>query len=118
MNHNPEVCIYDAVSACGFIIEFTADISFEAYLDDARTRFAVERQFEILGESLNRLKKLAPDLLDNIHDWKEVISFRNIIIHGYDNLNDGIVFDTAKNDVPRLFKELSDLLEKSTGRQP
>jgi len=112
MNHNPKVCIYDAVSACKFIIEFTAEISFEQYVDDAKTRFAVERQFETLGEALNRVRKLTPELLVSISDWQEVISFRNIIIHAYDKLNDGIVFDTAKNDVPRLFKELSSILEE------
>jgi len=111
MNHSPKVCIYDAVSAGKFIIEFTADLSFEEYLHDAKTRFAVERQFEIIGESLNRVRKLAPELLVCISDWQEVVSFRNIIIHAYDKLNDGIVFDTAKNDVPRLIEELSGLLE-------
>ena len=111
MNHNPKVCVYDAVSACKFIVEFTTDISFEEYLRDAKARFAVERQFEILGESLNRVRRLAPELLVGISDWQEVISFRNIIIHAYDKLNDGIVFDTAKNDVPRLLEELSGLLE-------
>lgn len=112
MNHNPKVCLYDALSACKYIVEFTSNISYEFYLGDAKTRFAVERQFEILGEALNRVRKLAPDLLDKITDWQEVISFRNIVIHAYDKLNDGIVFDAAINDVPCLHDELESILEE------
>ncbi len=111
MNHSPKVCLFDAITACKYIIEFTSEISYQDYLKDAKTRFAVERQFEILGEALNRVKKLSPRLLDKITDWQDVISFRNIVAHAYDKLNDGIVFDTAANDIPGLCIELENLLE-------
>jgi uncharacterized protein with HEPN domain len=111
MNHNPKVCLFDALSACKYIIDFTTNISYEDYLGDAKTRFAVERQFEILGEALNRVKKLSPDLLDRVTDWQEVIAFRNIVIHAYDKLNDGIVFDAAINDIPPLQIELENILK-------
>lgn len=111
MNHNPKVCLFDALSACKYIIDFTSSISYEDYLNDAKTRFAVERQFEILGEAINRVKKLSPDLLDKITDWQEVIAFRNIVIHAYDKLNDGIVFDAAINDIPTLHDELENILK-------
>jgi uncharacterized protein with HEPN domain len=70
----------------------------------------VERQFEILGEALNRIKKLSPELLNDVTDWQDIILFRNIVIHAYDRLNDGIVFDSAINDVPRLAEELKAIL--------
>lgn len=50
------------------------------------------------------------DLLDKITDWQEVIAFRNIVIHPYDKLNDGIVFDAAINDAPCLQNELENIL--------
>lgn len=115
MNHNPKVCFFDALTACEYIIEFTAEISFEQYLGDHRTRFAVERQFEILGEALNRIKKLDPDLLNHVTDWQDIILFRNIVIHAYDRLNDGIVFDSAINDVPKLAEELRTAMNSFSG---
>ncbi|GAB4283589.1 MAG: hypothetical protein Kow0029_29830 [Candidatus Rifleibacteriota bacterium] len=110
MNHNAKVCFYDALSACKYIIEFTSDISYERYSGDAKTRFAVERQFEILGEALNRIRKISPDLLESLSDWQDIIAFRNIVIHAYDKLNDGIVFDTAINDIPGLKNGLEAVL--------
>ncbi len=111
MNHDPKVYLFDALSACKYIIEFTSDISYEDYLKDAKTRFAVERQFEILGEALNRVKRLSPEMLNKITDWQDVIAFRNIVAHAYDKLNDGIVFDTSVNDIPDLCRDLEELLD-------
>ncbi len=110
MNHNPKVCFYDALSACKFIIEFTSGISYDEYAGDAKTRFAVERQFEILGESLNRINKISPDLLEKLPDWQEIIAFRNIVAHAYDKIDSGIVFDAALNDIPSLCKALEAIL--------
>jgi uncharacterized protein with HEPN domain len=44
---------------------------------------AVERPFEIIGEALNQLSKIAPDITAKIPDCGQIIAFRNILIHGY-----------------------------------
>jgi len=55
MTHNPKVYLHDAVSACELIEQFTDGITLAEYLKDLKTISAVERQFEILGEALNRI---------------------------------------------------------------
>ncbi len=57
--HDPRVCIEDAITACDHIAEFIGDMNEQHYLADAKTRSAVERQFEIIGEALNRIKRIA-----------------------------------------------------------
>jgi len=49
---------------------------------------AVERSFEIIGEALNRVKKIDPETLEKIHEHRSIISFRNILAHAYDGIED------------------------------
>ena len=46
-------------------------------------RSAVERQFEIIGEALGQLARLDPAMAERITDFRRVIAFRNILVHGY-----------------------------------
>jgi len=71
MTHNIKACLHDAVSACQLIIRFPKGISLQEYQENLLVKSAVERQFEILGEALNRIKKLDPDFLKDISDCRK-----------------------------------------------
>jgi uncharacterized protein with HEPN domain len=64
------------------VLDFTRGKSFADYESDELLRSAVERKFEIIGEALNRLRKISPGLLARIHEHRSIISFRNILVHG------------------------------------
>ncbi len=106
MTHNIKACLHDAVSACQLILKFTEGINLQEYQENLMIKSAVERQFEILGEALNRIKKLAPDFLSEISDWQRIIAFRNIIAHGYDAIDDEIVYLVIQRQIPLLLAEL------------
>lgn len=74
-------------------------------------RSAVERQFEIIGEALNRVKRTDEGILAHIGGWREVISFRNILAHGYDFVEDAIVWEIIEKDIPRLIADLKAYLD-------
>jgi uncharacterized protein with HEPN domain len=57
--------------------------SYEEYLANKQLRYAVERCFEIAGEALTQLNKLDPSIAQQITDWRAIIGFRNVLIHGY-----------------------------------
>nr|VFJ77554.1 MAG: Protein of unknown function DUF86 [Candidatus Kentron sp. FW] len=59
MRHDANICIRDAIDACELILAFTADYSLQQYQADPRTKAAVEREFEIIGEALN--SRLTPE---------------------------------------------------------
>ena len=61
------------------------------YSADALLRSAVERQLTIVGEALNRLKKIEPAAASSITDARQIIAFRNILVHGYDIVRDEVV---------------------------
>ncbi len=47
-----------------------------------------EREFEIIGEALNRIKKAEPELLEHVSEYHRIIGFRNVVAHGYDIIDE------------------------------
>ena len=102
--------LWDMHRAAGFISSFTRARSEQDFLSDAMLRSAVERQFEIIGEALNRLKQIDPATAERITDHRQIIGFRNILIHGYRSVNNAITWRIVEQHLPTLLKELDVLL--------
>ena len=75
-------------------------------------RRAVERELEIVGEAMNRLLKINPQI--QLTYTRVALDLRNRIIHAYDNINNTIIWKIVTKDIPVLEKEVSLLLEQST----
>ena len=71
----------------------------------------MERKFEIIGEALNRIRSADETLLDQIRDSRSIISFRNILAHGYDTIEDRIVWGVIENDLKTLLEDVEALLK-------
>jgi len=100
----------DIRQACEHILEFTKNKMLSDYSSDELLRSGVERQFEIVGEALNRLGKSEPELTNQISHYKRIISFRNILIHAYDVIEDPVVWDVVTKDLPVLNGQVRTLL--------
>ncbi|MCK4921718.1 MAG: DUF86 domain-containing protein [Bacteroidales bacterium] len=82
---------------------------FNTYMGNKMMRRAVEREFEIIGEAMNNLDKIDPEI--DISSKKQIISMRNRVIHGYDKIDDDIIWGTIVRHLPILKKEISLLLK-------
>jgi uncharacterized protein with HEPN domain len=82
---------------------------FNDYMADKMLRRAVEREFEIIGEAITRLDKLSPEI--PISSKKQIINMRNRVIHGYDKIDNEIVWGTIVRHLPILKKEIEDLMK-------
>jgi len=81
---------------------------FNIYLNDKMLRRAIEREFEIIGEALNRIDKLEPSI--KISSKKQIISVRNRVIHGYDKIDNEIIWGIIVRHLPALKIEIESLL--------
>jgi len=70
----------------------------------------VEREFEIIGEALNRLERLAPGTAARISALRRIVDLRNRIIHAYNAVDDVIVWRTIEQHLPPLQSEVETLL--------
>ncbi|MFC6267169.1 HepT-like ribonuclease domain-containing protein [Frigoriflavimonas asaccharolytica] len=101
----------DILIAVDLIENFTADQKdFDEYQKDLKTQSAVERQLAIVGEALNNLKKINPNL--NIEHSQKIIFFRNRLVHSYDNIDSTIVWAIIQRHLPQLKLEVLNILKK------
>lgn len=59
---------------------------------------------------MNHAEASAPDLTERLPDMRRIIGMRNRIIHGYDAVDDQIVWDTVQHKIPPLLEQLLTLL--------
>ena len=96
--------IREAITA---IDRFVHGKTSDEYMQDELLQSAIERKCEIIGEALNRIRRDAPTLLTTIREHRNIISFRNILAHGYDSIDHHIVWGIITEDLARLREDVA-----------
>jgi uncharacterized protein with HEPN domain len=102
--------LYDIKEAAAAILRFVRGKTFDDYERDELLRSGVERKFEILGEALTRVSRDTPTVLDQIREHRNIVSFRNILAHGYDSIDNRIVWGIIEEDLGKLFEDVERLI--------
>jgi uncharacterized protein with HEPN domain len=110
MDHDPKAYLFDIRQACDEIKKYTEGMSFKEYSANSMAKAAVERKFLVIGEAMTRLKKEFPEILDKITDHEKVIGFRNVLVHGYDMVDDATVWSAIKDNMPTLRQEIDEMI--------
>jgi len=102
--------LYDILNAINEIDGFFVDTAkdFSTYQSDIRTRRAVERNIEIIGEAMNRI--LQKDDSIELSNSRKIVDTRNRIIHGYDSVSDNIIWSIVISHLPVLKSEVEMML--------
>ena len=101
--------LYDIHEAISSIFSYIGEKrDFNIYIDNKMLRRAVEREFEIIGEAMNRINKKDPEI--PVSHKMQIISMRNRVIHGYDKIDDGIVWGVIVKYLPLLQQEVAELM--------
>ena len=108
---SPTLLLQDMLESAQKIKIYTADIDYDNFLKDEKTKDAVARNFEIIGEAANRLPSEFKDKHPEIK-WNRIRGFRNRIVHHYFGIDFEIVWSIIENDLKFLIKQLSELLEE------
>ncbi|HME22214.1 MAG TPA: DUF86 domain-containing protein [Acetobacteraceae bacterium] len=102
--------LWDARQATDRIARIAGGKRFEDYLSDEVLRWAVERQFIVIGEALSALRRIDPTVAAGIPDLARIIAFRNVLIHGYAGVDDRLVWGVIERDLSVLGASLARLL--------
>ena len=109
----PEVrkLLYDMLHAAMGIEMFVDGRSRDDLDADLMLRLAIERQFEIIGEAMGRLRRIDVATAEQISEHQRIIGLRNVLIHGYDVVSNDIIWGIVQNKLPTLRRELEELLK-------
>lgn len=103
----------DILDCAEYILAVTDGKSLRSYGEDRMLRQSVERNFEIIGEAIRRLEDRDPERATRISNHPQIISFRNVLIHGYDLIDHDAVWRVIRQDLPVLAREVKALIKES-----
>ena len=114
MTDRPLKHLEDVLDSIDLIKQYAAGLSLEEYVLDLQARDAVERRFAIISEALDRLKRDDEELYARVGHARQIKSFRNIIVHVYDSVDQEVVWRIIHDDLPRLREEVQVLMNERT----
>ena len=103
--------LQDILSACQSIIRFTDGMALDVYLSDEKTRYAVMRGYEIMGEAVRHVPEAVKSANPSI-PWATMAAVRNRIIHAYFGIDDTILFATIDAELKPLLPRLEALIQE------
>ena len=98
--------IFEAIEKA---LEFTENVSFDEYKTNTMLRYAVIKCLEIVGEASYKLTNEFREQHREI-EWKKIIAMRHILVHGYYQIEDAIVWETTKNYLPLLKEQIRKII--------
>jgi len=103
--------LIDMLESIKKIESYTSKISYEEFLQDEKTKDAVVRNLEIIGEAANQVPKEIRETYKEI-PWSQIIGLRNRLIHGYFVVDYAIVWSIIKDELPDLKAQLERILKE------
>ena len=109
MSNRTAKLLFDVLESGQAIRTWCAGRSYADYESDRQFRRAIEREFEIIGEALGRLRQEDEATAAGISDLSRIVPFRNRIIHGYDVIDGATVWGIVVDYLPKLIAEVERL---------
>jgi uncharacterized protein with HEPN domain len=103
--------LLDALEACREIAEYAEGLDFPSFVSNQMARKAIYYEVGVIGEALNVASTEDPTLGERVPELRRIIGIRHRVFHGYDSVDDEIVWDVVQNKVPVLEGQLSALLD-------
>lgn len=104
----------DILEAIGNIREYLAGLDYEAFARDKKTRDAVVRNLEIIGEAAGRLPESVHSAAPEI-EWRKIMALRNLLAHAYFGVSLPVVWDVINNKLQPLEISCRELMKKAPG---
>lgn len=112
MRHDALAYLEDIRIAADDAIRFSAGVDEETYLRNDMVRAAVERVLMIAGEAMNELAKKFPETAARIPDWRGVIGFGHVLVHGYRKRDDKKIYAILQTRLPALRDRVAFMIDE------
>ena len=112
MDNDIKTWLYDILQSINEIDSYYENKTriFKEYVSDIKTKRAIERDLQIIGEAVNRILKR--DRKFKLSNAEKIIGTRNRIIHGYDKISDDLIWSIVIDHLPKLKDEVAELLNE------
>jgi uncharacterized protein with HEPN domain len=110
MAHDIRTPLLDILNSADIITSALHDQNLMDYHDNVFLRSIVERHFITIGEALNRIRRIDPSVFDVIQDAAAIVAFRNVLVHGYDAIDDEVVWIAATTRLKLLTTTVQKLI--------
>ncbi|MFN8499003.1 MAG: DUF86 domain-containing protein [Anaerolineae bacterium] len=107
---DPRAYLEDILEATVNARQFAADMDYAMFSSDTKTTYAVIRALEIIGEATKRVPSDVRERYPSI-PWRDMAGMRDIAIHQYARLDLRRVFDTVRNELPLLERNIKMILD-------
>jgi len=105
MDKRIEAWLIDIQNAIDEIFDFLPqERNYVTFQQDLKTRRAIERNIEIIGEAMNRILKV--DNQFKISNARRIVDTRNRVSHGYDSVSESVIWAIVVKELPKLLKEV------------
>lgn len=91
----------DILKSIGYVRQYTENVTFEQFVNDTMRYFAIMKNVEIIGEAANMLTRNFRQTHTEL-PWRQIVSMRNVLVHGYANISDIQLWQTVTEDLPPL----------------
>jgi len=91
------------------ILQYTQDVNFDSFTNDAKTFDAVVLNLQIIGEAVKNIPDSVKAKYPQV-DWRRIAGLRDVIAHGYFGLNEDLLWDIVQNRVPQLAEQIQEIL--------
>jgi uncharacterized protein with HEPN domain len=112
MPRDPLCYLFDVSEAASIIFQLTQGRTYDDYLADIQFRSAVERHLITIGESISQLALRHPLIAQRIPEYQKIVSFRNVLIHGYREVRNLTVWGVVETDLPALLEVIDRLRQE------
>jgi len=110
MKREIKKCLFDINTSIDSINDYLgSELNFFEYQNNKLLRRGIEREIEIIGEAMGRILKTDPNF--KIMNSRQIIDTRNWVIHGYDKVDDVVIWGIISIHLPELKKEIEEILK-------